>query len=352
MKLCIQSKDDMKKVFKYVLIIAACASAVWCLSKLQELINPDALDPNPSGTTVYSILSKHIHDGWKQRGQWDYEFYLKMCDDIRRGQMQGLTRANQYELQISNNILAVDAIQKVFDAEMQKSKPDEIRIQNNKSGLDSIGVRYTEPMNGDIAFTQRKEYTDAFKMYSDYEKIMNYTKRTFVVYPKLDVNLKWTNFSAYRNSWEGERKRLQEGEYYASHFSKIDVVKDAWASFPEKVSCAEINYYNSLFRLLSQKLPERINPLKTAVDDLCIKAAEAKKDVRDGAPNNTKNLNYIIVQCSSLQEQADSLKDILLDVQERVGKETPKNETFNTQLSTYIINVRGFINRLQEAKNF
>ena len=342
----------MKKVFKYVLIIAACASAVWCLSKLQELINPDDQDPNPSGTTVYSILSKHIHDGWKQRGQWDYEFYLKMCDDIRRGQMQGLTRANQYELQISNNILAVDAIQKVFDAEMQKSKPDEIRIQNNKSGLDSIGVRYTEPMNGDIAFTQRKEYTDAFKMYSDYEKIMKFTKRTFEVYPELDRNLEWTNFSYYQALWERDKNRLQDGEYYVSHFSKIDAVRDAWDSFPRKVSKAEKDYYESLISKLSKKLSERIEHLehlKKQVETLYTKLEKYDKAVKEGTSRDLRFEDDIIGQRSSLQDQTNSLLKTLQGVQDRLLEETPNN-AFTKQVAAYINLFTPITNKLKNIE--
>lgn len=275
----------MNKYLKLSLVFATIIGVIVALSQIGTIFPGQA--PNPNSDSRYDEISKEIGKCWNDKNQWNEDSYNYCMNKINDYYRKSYIKKKDYHLLFSRvNAEAVNTINAFYDAEMQKSGCNDSDIEKNKNGLDYISG-YKNPYDDDYDFSKDERVIKAHYMYEQYKGIINFCERDFIVEAKIYNGCTWTPFSYYNDQWDSQKSSLEQGEYYRSHFSKIDKVKNAWASYDGKIYQSKNNYYTDIAVLIKVHFNERYTNkrFKTNQDKL-IEDYNNLKSINEGLKNS------------------------------------------------------------------
>ena len=244
----------MNKYLKLTLIFAAIIG-VFVALRFVDNVEPDSVNPN--SVSKYSKLYDEIRSKWREQKQWDEALYKTCMDTINKYYTYDYIGKKEYNLLFELvNANAVVTIGEFFDSEMKNAECDDSKIEKNKAGLDFIS-EYKNSRNKGYDFSKDTRVANADTMYKQYKKIIEFCDKDFNVTAKLKGECEWVPFSYYNDKWNDQKDSFEKGKYYASHFSKINKVKDAWSSYYGKVQQSKNNYYSELAEKIKHYFDQR-----------------------------------------------------------------------------------------------
>lgn len=232
-----------------IIILITAALAVW-----EYFLNPDS--EYQQHKTYYTYLSEIVNSRWDAQSEWNQPLYDSLARVISYAEMSVNIKPRQKnDLLVLNSSLALNAIYSCFDIEMQAPESRRSRVTRNYQGVKYLA----ESRNIEHSEEYRNSLRELQGMYSDYTKTMDFAARSLECKATVDADLKWTPFLNYRNYFNEIKSTLSSGRYFNSHFYKINIVKNSWLTYNERLNKAESEYCRKVDRQLKAKMDSTCN---------------------------------------------------------------------------------------------
>lgn len=331
----------MKKPVKIILSAALFVAIVVSLNYLQDIIFPPN-DDDPPTTTHYSYLKKQVEDGWESQGQWNKILYDSLAKEINDYSQRGEIGAkSRNELLNLNNSSAIEEILKYYDSEMKRAECNVGAIKKNYEGVKTV-MNFTDD-KGRKTFEATGNVTEADNMYRAFDAVMTFVKKNFKRNAEVDDALKWTPYD--RSRFDREKNALARSKYYKKWFSNINIVKNAWNSYEDKVAKANKDYYSSLTSILKgrfdksqQSILDKKGRLSAITSSLERKTDDLKKAVATGIDDQAGILEELEAHKGELARHKEQLESLLREAVALSKKWADVQSRFKTETTAEIQN--------------
>lgn len=277
----------MKKSIKVILVFLGVAVLITGAYFLEGYLNSDIVT-GKGKITPFKAMSNKVENLWGLKTGWDAELYNSLINEVDdEAQMNNISRKQRRQLIESVNDQALLVIEHAFDSLMSSPLCNHEQVVRNYEGVELISK--FDDIRGDKKqlFKDDSRVKALQTMYNDYSVTRSFATRSFAVDAVLE-GTSWKSFVPYyKSGWDKKRSDCENGRYFQSHFSKINVVRKGWDAYAGKVVESEKTYYRSMAGLIqsyvesqSRSLRADFNGLDVRYDNLMARYRSLQERIR------------------------------------------------------------------------
>lgn len=261
----------MKKTITVILVLLGVAALIGGAYFLEGYLNSNT-GSRRGKITPFKAMSSKIENSWGQRTCWDAELYTSLLNEVEgKAQMGNINKKQRGLLIEAVNFQALSVIEHAFDSLMSSPTCGHERVVKNYEGVESISK--FEDARGDHKrlFKDDSRVKTLQSMYFDYNATRNFASRSFSVDAIMEGTT-WKPFDTYyKSGWDRKRSDYENGRYFHSHFSKINLIRNGWNTYADKVAESEKSYYRNIAKSVQSYLKSQDRTLKSNYNSLDIR---------------------------------------------------------------------------------
>lgn len=261
----------MKRLIKVIIVLSGVAALLVGAYFLEGHLN-SSKGSRRGKITPFKAISMKVENSWGQKIGWDEELYTSLISDVEGSLQMGNINKKQYGLLIESvNLQALSVIEHAFDSLMSSPSCRHEQVVWNNEGVERIS-KFEDGRGYHMQlFKDDTRVKTLQSMFNDYNVTRNFAMRSFAVEAVMDGTT-WKPFgSYYKSGWDRKRSEYENGRYFQSHFSKINVIKNGWDSYPTKVAESEKSYYRTIAKSVQSYMNTHSRILKSDYNRLDIK---------------------------------------------------------------------------------
>ena len=257
----------MNKIIKIILMFIGVFALLFGIILLSDELSKGT-GIHKRKVSKFQELSETFPKEWHAEGQWNRKLFDSQYKLVDKFKINGkLLEEERYKLLELVGMTVDDIVDSLFNVEMANPESDENKVLANEKGL--VFLRSFEDGR-----TKTKPYAkavyieDHIKMYQAYANALSFARNDFPVSVSVTDDFTWRTFDSIRSEWDRDRDQIENGRYFSSHFSRINVVRRGWNDYTSKVDRAKGVYYDELEKNLKSKVDRRYKDLKESGNEL------------------------------------------------------------------------------------
>ncbi len=302
----------MKRSIKVILVLLGVVAIIAGAHFLEDYLNSDP-GAGRGALTPYKALSLKIENSWGQKNGWDSGLYTSLINEVDdNAQMDNISKRQRKLLIEAVNYQALSVLEHAFDSLLSSSGCNHDLVVRNNEGVETINDFKDLRGDGKNLFSGDSRVVELQSMYNAYEATRNFALRSFAVTAETD-GADWKAFRPnYKSGWDKKRSECENGKYFQSHFSKIDVIKNGWNAYAGKVADSEKSYYKSIAKSIRSYIKTQSRTLKSDYNAITTKKVKLKNEYRkvlSDIEDNEKKIDEVIYSSQAvMKHRLDELK--------------------------------------------